>query len=83
MRLKFALQRFSREVLISSQLSHPNIVPFIGVYSTPLHPFALVYEMMDHLDIGQYLVENPNVSKLKLVSTGFALVATGPHPPLS
>jgi len=60
-------QRFLVEASASNQLSHPNIVPFIGVYSTPNHPLALVYEMMKN-DLGEYLVEHPDVSRLKLVS---------------
>ena len=61
-------QRFFREIWASTQLSHPSIVPFLGVLSTPIHPFALLYEMMDNLDLQQYLAQHPNVSRLKLVS---------------
>ena len=61
-------QRFLKEAWASSQLSHPNIVPFIGVYSSPSHPFALIYAMMGKLDLGRYLADHPNVSRLKLVS---------------
>ncbi|KAF9654070.1 kinase-like protein [Thelephora ganbajun] len=60
--------RFLKEVWASSQLSHPNIVPFLGVYSTPSHPFALLYEMMDNLDLGRYLTQRSNVSRLKLLT---------------
>lgn len=31
------------------------------------HPFALVYECMDGLDLKQYLRNDPNARKLKLV----------------
>ena len=61
-------QRFLKEAWVSSQLSHPNIVPFLGVYSSPSHPFGLIYAMMDNLDLGRYLTDHPDVSRLKLVS---------------
>lgn len=44
-----------------------NVVPFVGIYSTETHPFALVYEYMDGLDLKQYLRSEPNAGKLKLV----------------
>ena len=77
MTLTTHLQRFLREVWASLQLSHRNIVPFLGVYSSPRYPFALLYEMMDNLDLGRYLVEHPEVSRLKLVSAAFTISATG------
>ena len=60
------LQRFFKEAWVSSQLSHPNIVPFLGVYSTPSHPFALIYAVMDNHDLGLYLAGHLNVSRLRL-----------------
>ena len=71
-------QRFVREVWASTQLSHRNIVPFIGVYSTPAHPFALLYGMMDNIDLGRYLVERPDASRLKLVSTALTIHVADP-----
>jgi serine/threonine protein kinase len=57
--------RFLREAWASNKLRHPNIVPFIGVLSTPNHPFALLYEKMGNADLGPYLAQYPNVSRLK------------------
>ena len=64
-----ASQRFHNEVRVRSLLHHRNVnvVPFLGVYSTETHPFALVYEHMDGLDLKQYLRNEPNAGKLKLV----------------
>jgi serine/threonine protein kinase len=76
--LKACPQRFLKEVWASTQLSHPNIVPFLGVYSTGSHPFALLYEMMDNLDLSQYLAKRPNVSRLKLVNTVFIISTMDP-----
>jgi serine/threonine protein kinase len=49
-----------------------NVVSFVGVYSTEAHPFALVYEYMDGLDLKQYLRNEPNARKLELVSVSSA-----------
>ena len=76
------LQRFLKEAWVSSQLSHPNVVPFLGVYSTPSHPFALIYAMMDNLDLGRYLAGHPNVSRLKLVSAVLTILVIYPWPTL-
>ena len=43
------------------------MVPLVGVYSTGKHPFGLVYEYMDGLDLKQYLRNEPNAERLKLV----------------
>ena len=62
-------QRFHNEVRICSLLHHKdvNVVPFVGVFSAETHPFALIYEHMDGLDLKQYLRNEPNARKLKLV----------------
>ena len=41
----------------------------MGMYSTELHPFGLVYEYMDGLDLRQFLRNEPNAGRLKLVLT--------------
>ena len=38
------------------------------MYSTERHPFGLVYEYMNNLDLKQYLTNEPEVEKLKLVA---------------
>lgn len=44
-----------------------SFVPFIGIYSTRDHPFALVFKFMDHLNLRGYLGDNKNVGRLELV----------------
>ena len=63
------LQRFQTEVHVCDFLHHRAVavVPFVGVYSTEEHPFGLIYEYMDGLDLKQYLRNEPNARKLKLV----------------
>ena len=60
-------QRLHNEVHVWTFLHNRgmDVVPFVGVYSTEAHPFGLVYEYMDSL--GQYLMDGPNVGRLKLV----------------
>lgn len=48
-------------------LSHRNIVPLVGAWSTGAHPLGLVYEYMPNLDLRQYLRNEPNVRRLILV----------------
>ena len=60
-------QRFYHEVSAYIHLSHDCVVPFIGVYSTREHPLALVFEFMEHLNLGVYLTNNRDAEKLKLV----------------
>ena len=52
-----------------SRLRGPNIVPFIGIYSTPEHLSALVFEFMHHLDLREYLRNNKDVERLELVGS--------------
>lgn len=63
------LQRFHNEVRACTLLHHGDVevVPLVGVYSTETHPFCLVYEYMDGLDLRQHLRSEPNVGRLELV----------------
>ena len=65
--LKDHLQKFYKEVLACSRLKGQRIVPFIGVYSTLKHPLALVFEFMDHLNLGEYLRNSKDVRRRELV----------------
>lgn len=62
-------QRLCDEVRVCNLLRHRdvNVVPFLGVYSTEAHPFVLIYEYMDGLDLKQYLRNETNDRRLKLV----------------
>ena len=65
--LKVYLRKFYQEALAYSRLKDGNVVPFIGVYSTPKHPLALVFEFMDHLNLGEYLRNNEDIGRHELV----------------
>jgi serine/threonine protein kinase len=46
-------------------LSHPNIVPLLGITPTPLQ---LISQWMPGGDLGEYVKKNPDADKLGLVS---------------
>jgi len=62
-------QRFLNEVHAYYLLHDGGVgLPLlVGIYSTETHPFGLVYEHMDGLDVKQHLQKEPNVERLKLV----------------
>jgi len=62
-------QRFHNEVRMWTLLHQQDVdvVPLVGVYSVEDHPFCLVYEYVDGLDLRQYLSAKPDVGRLELV----------------
>ena len=50
-----------------TRLSDKYIVPFIGIYSTLEHPFALVFEFMEHRNLREYLRNNRDAGRVELV----------------
>lgn len=68
--------RFYREAHAYSLLSHRNILPLVGVYSTPKDPFCLVFDsLVAHPNPIEYLRAKPESSKVQLV----AGIARGLH----
>ena len=65
------LQSFCKEAVTWKRLSHPNIVPFIGV---TLEPLQLVSEWMPGGELRSYVKENPHADLINLVSY---LLSTG------
>ena len=45
------------------------MVPFIGIYSSPEHPSALIFEFMEQLNLREYLRNNRGVRRLELVGS--------------
>ena len=62
-------QRFCNEIHVHSLLhcGGVNMVPLMGVYSTEIHPFGLIYEYMEGLDLKHYLRNQLSVGRLELV----------------
>lgn len=48
------------------RLSHPNIVPFLGVADGPA-PLSMVSEWMPNGDVRHYVKEHPEVDRIQLV----------------
>ena len=59
-------QMFCKEVVIWKRISHPNIVPFLGVSEGPA-PLCMVSEWMPNGSVRDYVGENPETSRLQLV----------------
>lgn len=59
----------SHEALLWGQLSHPNILPFYGIYINEVrrNRFGLVSPWMENGNVVNYLKHNPDVSRLPLV----------------
>ncbi|KAG6824126.1 hypothetical protein H0H92_007943, partial [Tricholoma furcatifolium] len=54
-----------KEAVLCGSLSHPNIVPFIGVYFNGMTP-TLVYPWMRNGDLLSYLKRSPNADRNQL-----------------
>ena len=48
------------------RISHPNIVPFLGVSKAPA-PLSMVSEWMPNGNVRDYVRKNPDTSRLQLV----------------
>ena len=62
-------QQLCREVLIWKRLSHPNVLPLLGVSvsENPRH-FRIVSEWMANGNVMEYIKSNPEANRLRLVS---------------
>ena len=52
--------------MIWKRISHPNIVPFLGVSEAPA-PLSMVSEWMSNGNVRDYVSKNPETSRLQLV----------------
>ena len=58
------VQIFCQEAVVWKHLTHPNILPLLGVTVTP---FQLISSWMSGGDLPYYLKENPDADRLGLV----------------
>ena len=65
----FSTQRLCREIIGWKYLSHPNILPLLGVsvFADP-HCFRIITEWMPGGNVVQYAKSNPEANRLGLVS---------------
>jgi len=62
-------QRFCREIIGWKRLSHPNILPLLGVsVSADPQNFRIVSDWMRNGNVMEYTRSNPEVNRLRLVS---------------
>jgi serine/threonine protein kinase len=69
--LKLNLQGFRKEALTWRQFTHPNALPFLGIYhlEDPRPRLCLVSPWMENGNIANYLEANPfGINRLTLVS---------------
>ena len=59
-------QIFYKEVTIWKQLSHPNVVRFIGVISDSAS-LSMVSEWMPNMDVRHFVGDHPKADRLQLV----------------
>ena len=57
-------QEFNNLIFSLKRLSHPNIVPFVGV---TMDPVQIVVERMSDRNLTEYLEEHPEADRISLV----------------
>lgn len=61
-------QRLYRIILGWKYMTHPNVVPFLGVTETPDYPFCFVNHWLPNGNIAKYIPKKPGVNRFQLVS---------------
>jgi len=59
-------QRFYREVIGWKYVSHPNVLPFLGISET-LFPFCIITPWLPNGNIVEYIRQHQGVNRLQLV----------------
>lgn len=72
------MQAFSREAILWSQVKHPNVLPFYGVYQLDdmYHKVCLVSPWMENGNLREYLATHPQTDRLLLVSSTYIPIPT-------
>jgi len=74
-------QRLFQEIVIWRRLSHPNVLPVLGV-SPKLFPLCVITEWMIDGNIMDFTSKHPEANRLRLVRPNFSLIPTNPEIPL-
>lgn len=64
------LQRLFQELVIWRRLSHPNVLPVLGV-SPELFPICVISELMIDGDVMDFTSRHPEVNRLRIVRPFF------------
>ena len=70
-------QRFCKEVITWNALSHPNVLPLLGM-TMGSQEFVLVSEWMENGNINEFIKAHKDVDRFELVRFRFSLC---PHTP--
>ena len=62
--------------MIWNQLSHPNILPFLGIADIPGLSTCLVSPWVDNGNSVVYLTEHPDVMPLPIVGTSLKIMVS-------
>ena len=60
-------QRFYREIVAWKYVSHPNVLPFLGVSET-LFSFSIISPWLHNGNIVEYIQKHRGANRLQLVS---------------
>ena len=63
---KYRHKMFYKEVVMWKRVSHPNIVPFLGVSEAPA-PLSMISEWMLNGNVRDHIRRDPETSRLQLV----------------
>ena len=63
-----ASKSFYREAVIWKRLSHPNIVPFLGIAQSKTPFLCMVSRWMENGNLAMFLKKQPGANRLDLVS---------------
>ena len=68
-RCSTSTQRLCREIIGWKHLSHPNILPLLGVFaSIGPHRFSILTEWMPNGNVRNYAKSHPEANRMRLVS---------------
>ena len=73
-------QTFCQEAVVWKHLTHPNILPLLGVST---RPFQLISNWMSAGDLLEYVKMNPTAKRLSLVGAPFTFIPLLPSQQLS
>ncbi|KAF9651621.1 kinase-like protein, partial [Thelephora ganbajun] len=65
--IKYLNKAWCKEIVVCQNLSHPNILPFLGVISTDSHPLSIVSKWMSNGNISEFLKHDVQFNRRPLL----------------